>query len=992
MAEWLKNICLSPFKFGLDKVNYVAVNAISVIFNLYGKRLLKIDDDKIIKSNECKNERDIFYFYPLSLKQIEQDVGLNLVVIESGIINDLSLSIPWKAMLTEPTLITIADIKLVTSFSHNTNSIYFNSLENTNSYFLSSKGKIKENQDLLNAYKEINALLSEYFNKITLEIKQIEIELLEHFKVIINGITFSNSVLTVNKMQIYSSGDEKLLISIDKLQFNTVEYHLSIGEINIDTKFVNHLPNFYTDDSKSKLKLKLNIDVLKMEKLFLKNLDLVLDSDNILVKNISHIDIDDILLFKNDNSSTNLLSFSTENNICKLEKPIDIKFSSINDVVKWVGQLKEIICIITNKIIVINLEEPKEKNPLQIKNIESNIIYGDDYFNLKLDNLLVDEYTNFLGVKIVHDGTTGTMDKILIGEKGVVFLVNSNVLSNDFHVFSVTTKIIKNDLGIDISFNQANAVNIIQFINFVTNIIDKFTTPKSEEPDNLITNEMNNLDLSASIVDLSETLEIVEKIEEKKPYMVNLVIEESNLLVRYEETNFNAIVKKANICITTKTATNVTADILMNDFLLAKIQSKHLSSNSIVLEKFQIFLDPETFDQLNYIFGTLTPEKQFEDEPEFEISEEGLRQLHEALTRSFMAKSVIDLEKSIKGSTQSIIETHKKEEQNIQIFNTPQIKMLTTSFANLRSVLIDDYYLEKEDPMGLELEIIIKSLHLYLFDKLVKCNSNDKNDPAFLCAIFKEIELQKIKEEVHEKKKEPLISVFEKGRKIKPNFRDKYNIYIKTGGIIDTQCHDPEWKYFAKFCKDNMFEASVIIHGDALRSSIYLSPITTNIREETLLRLLAFFSNSHHIPKNNNPLYVDYFSVSCIDIVVNFYPLILKQIGMGPNAFTLKDFKIRLSPQVITHVDGIDKVISIICNKWKDDVKPENIFQFIPNIKIIKPYAVPFVNFIQLTTKYFKHAHNKKKIRAITKNFNKGADMISAFVKYGVNQVWEYFN
>ncbi|XWV25599.1 hypothetical protein QJ856_gp0155 [Tupanvirus deep ocean] len=992
MAEWLKNICISPFKFGLSKVNYVAVNAISVIFNLYGKRLLKIDDDKIIKSNECKDERDIFYFYPLPLKQIEQDLGLNLVVIESGVINDLVLSIPWKAMLTEPTLITIADIKLVIAFGQNTNSIYFNSLENTNSYFLSSKGKIKENQDLMNAYKEINALLSEYFNKITLEIKQIEIELLEHFKVIVNGVSFSNSVLTIDKIQIHSINNEKLLVKIDKLQFHTVEHQLSIGELNIDKQFVNYLPNFYTDDSKSKIKLRINVDVLRMEKLLLKNLDLVLDSNDVIINNISYIDIDDILLFRNDNPNTNLLMFSTENNICKLEKPIDIKFSSIGDVVQWIGQFKEIINVVTSKIIVISLEEPKEKNSFQIRNIESNIIYGDDYFHLKIDKFLVDKNTNFLGVTIVHDGTTGTMDKILIGDNGIVFFINSNVLSTDFHIFSKTTKINKNDSGVDISFNEANAVNIIQIINFVTNIIDKFTSPKPTEPDNLITNEINNLDMSASVIDLSETLEIIEKMDDKKPYMVNLEIIESNLLVRYEDTNFNAIVKNANICISTKSATNVIADILINDFLLANIQSKYLSSDSIKLDKCQIFLDPETFDQLNYIFGTLTPDKQTEDESEFEISEEGLKQLHEALARSFMAKSVVDLEKSIKGTTESIFENHKKTQQNIQIFNTPQIKMLTTSFANLRSILIDDYCLEQEDPKGLVFKMVIKSLHLYLFDKLVKYNSNDKNDPAFLCAIFKEIEIQKIREEVQENKNKPLISVFEKGRKIKSNTKDKYNLHIKTGGIIDTHCHDPEWKYFAKFCKDNMFEASLIIQGDALRISIYSSPIVTNIREETFLRLLAFFSNSHHIPKNNNPLYIEYFSVSGIDIVVNFYPLLLKQIGMGPNVFTLKDFKIRLSPQVITHIDGIDKAINIIGNKWKDDVNPENIFQFIPNIKIIKPYAVPFVNFIQLTTKYFKHAHNKKKIRAITKNINKSADMISAFVKHGVNQVWEYFN
>ena len=96
---------------------------ISIFFNLYGKRLLKIDDDKIIKKNECKDDKDIFYFYPLTIKQIEQNVGLNLITILSGTINDLILSVPWKAILTDPTLIEIDNIKLVTTFNENMESI-----------------------------------------------------------------------------------------------------------------------------------------------------------------------------------------------------------------------------------------------------------------------------------------------------------------------------------------------------------------------------------------------------------------------------------------------------------------------------------------------------------------------------------------------------------------------------------------------------------------------------------------------------------------------------------------------------------------------------------------------------------------------------------------------------------------------------------------------------------------------------------------------------
>ena len=969
MAEWLKNICLSPFKYGLNKINFVAVNVISMIFNLYGKRLFKMEDDKIIKENECKEERDIFYLYPLHLKQIEQDAGLNLIKIESGVVNDLVISVPWQAILTEPTLITVSNMELTMCFTQNTNSIYLCSLENTNSYFLTSKNNIKENQDLMNAYHEINSLLLQYFNKINLQIKSIEIVLLDHFKIIIDNMTYNNDVVSIDKILLQSLDEEKnIIISLEKIVYNKLTFDLSIGEIFIDCCFVEHLPDFYTDDSKSDLVINISIDVLRMDKLCVKNLNFRIAPNEIIIKQILHASVENILLFKeNIESDNNLIVFDTVNNICTFGKPINIKFSDIVDVIQWIKQTNQIIDCITKKIIVISLDDAPTKQPLFIQNIVSNIVYGDDIFGVCLDRIHIGEKNKFVGIKLAYEDTNAIIEEIVFDEVNGTTMINTDVKSKEFHMFAVLVTILKQDSGLDIYFDKTNAINLTEIINFVTIMIDKFTLKKKE----------------------SMQKSICETKQEKKLYPIGLHINNSKIFVKYEATNFDIVIKKSNICITTKEASDVAADILMNGYLVARLQSKYILSDSINVDVLQFFIDPEIFDQLNYLCGTLTPDP-IQYEPIVEITPAGLKQLHDALARSMMSGTVDELEKSLNETTKTIIDTCQNPKSNGKIFNAPQINILATSFANLRMVLIDDYIEEKE-PEGLQLKMIIKSFHCYFFNKLVLYNEQTKPESAFLCAILKDIEFKKIKEKYKEPQK-PLISIFESSKLLKPNTMDKYLLLIKTGGIIDTRCNNPEWKYFTKFSRDSMLDATIIMHGDALRVSINLASITANIREETLLRLLAFFSNSHHAPKNNNLSYIEYFNINGIDIILNYYPLILEQIGMGPAAFTLKDFKLCLSPQVISHTEGFDKLINIIGNKWKNDINPDNIIQFIPNIKIIQPYAVPVVNFFQLTTNYFRHAHNKRKIRAITKNINRGADMLSAFIKNGVDQVWEYFN
>jgi hypothetical protein len=221
---------------------------------------------------------------------------------------------------------------------------------------------------------------------------------------------------------------------------------------------------------------------------------------------------------------------------------------------------------------------------------------------------------------------------------------------------------------------------------------------------------------------------------------------------------------------------------------------------------------------------------------------------------------------------------------------------------------------------------------------------------------------------------------------------DTYMLQIRSGAIIDTTSTDPEWKYFVKFSTNNILNVNVNIQErTTLKINILVAPIIANIREETLLRLLAFFSNSHHVPEDSSIFDIEHFKINALKISISYYPLIIKNIDPSANIFSLKNYNLILSPQIIQHVDGIQKLIEILKDRWIIEINPENILQFVPNVKIIQPYAVPVMNFFQVIMRYFKNSYNKKRIRDLTKDIAQGTGIVAGLVKRGVQHIWDFF-
>ncbi len=278
-----------------------------------------------------------------------------------------------------------------------------------------------------------------------------------------------------------------------------------------------------------------------------------------------------------------------------------------------------------------------------------------------------------------------------------------------------------------------------------------------------------------------------------------------------------------------------------------------------------------------------------------------------------------------------------------------------------------------------QLNIHIDLVQLYTFDVIkslyskTDVNTSQIQNKPFLCIMFQDLKFKSCKKTI--------------------NFDAKYHLNIKSGAVMDMCCIDPKWKYFVKLSKNNAIDIQTHIHHDKYIVSVIVSPFNLNIREETLLRLLALFDSKYQLPasKPSTQVHFKYVNISGVDISLSYQPLLLKNVSFVQNGLSIKDFKIQLNPIIINDVNSINLLIKLVKDKWNSDINPSNIVQFIPNLKILKPYTSPIYQLLEITSRYFRNPSTRSRIRSITNSVSNGADFTSSLLKAGVNQIYELF-
>ncbi len=908
MTEWFKKIVNIPLQFGLTKINSLVSNSITLIFNLVGNRLFKMDNNKIIKNNECTDDKNFFYFYPLILKEFTQDFFLNTVKLISGNIDDLIISVPWRTMLSDKTVISIGYLKIDLTVSEKIN-VQISNVEN--SYFYQNSSNLHHN-DLSDAYTEIYNLLVKYFHQIKIKITVIEINLSEHLQLIIDNLSYDNDILTIDKISVYPADNKNIILAMMEniIYEKTSQHDVTIDNLDINHKLIQYLPKIYMEDNPGTHTIKLIINRAKIDLLNLIDCHLNITPDHIQLVNIKKININQFATVKIQIFGENVpvLTFNYAEKKIIISSKIKIRLKNIGSLIEWTTFIMDEISHLNEKILYVTKNPSADISNLQISNLSADIIIIDDVYSIQTENLIFGNKIILENIIIRTNDTIFISDNMVLTiDKKIIELFNFNMDALECVINAPTIKIIFHDNMFDIIFTNAYSKNII--IHFLTDSLQKMNVEKTE----------NNI-------------------------MVNLQLIKCRTSYIHQKNTIDILVGNGKIFLSDIISANDTIfDILLNNYHVAFFNVKYLSSEKIIIKNGKLFIDPQIFDKLNYLIGTLPQE---ESVPLNDKSDEIIN----ALNQSSYAHDFSEFEKQID-----------------QKLNSIQIE---------KPEIIENYVDEEwEEKVGkltnrllakLSLTVIGESLHIYFFDK-ISARSKPNIQNAFLCGTIDKISINKYC----------------------TMDATKYIINIKSMMILDNSTKNPKWYYFCRTINGDAFNGSVISSKGVLEISLNISPVATYIREETLIRLLAFFSNSYRVPPSNS-IYIKKFNINDIYLTINFCPMILKNINES-SSLTLHDFKIKLSGINTVNVDGFSTLINILSTQWKKDLNIDNILQFIPNIKIIKPYAKPLVNMFGIIFGYFKYAKNQKKIRALTKHITKNTDLVSNLIKIGINHIYDLF-
>lgn len=804
MSEWIKNILSVPLSYCVNQTNAIAVQAITLIFNLYGKRLFKMDTDNIIKKSECVDNRDIFHLCPLLLKDSSQIFGSNKLTLVSGTVTDLVISVPWKAILTDTTHVTIDSIDLTFDIGKNTGPI-MPLAEIQNSYLAADEKYINENENLFLLYGEINNLLIRYFNKVDFEIKTICINLLNCFTTTIANLTFSNNIVSIEKITFCHAINAKNNICTDVLgtlkNISIVSDNIIIDQIVLNSIFVTYLPTIYMDNSSymdnsfSTNSTNLTINDLIFDDIQITKLAVNIGPDMIMVKKLHHMSINKILIAEPINDantdSSDIMHFDVKTLNLKLWQKINLSLLDTTKFKLWMGKFQTIVASVKNKCIVVddsvndgvndgvnvvvndgvnnsvnnsvndgvNNTINGTSNSLSIDNIQLIINYADSMIDFSVGNIRVDSKIILSDIYVQHNNICVTLKNIVIDNSDNIVLVQPLILSKvpgqEFTFESNMTQI-KTGNSLDIYFTETNVTGITHLINFIITIIDKV--------------RYNNSKINSVPIDLSSTLYSLDQhVQESSPFTVTLYIKNSNITDK--EQNLDICIVKSEICITNRIVIDTVAYVVLRNVLISKIQSSYMSLNKVIIEQLQFFIDPKIFEQINCLISTLTADLQTgpcsvsesESESAHPVHKPNLKHIHEALSRSvieYNSPDIIDEEdvEMTFGLAQHKLSTHKLSTHKSMVGTTTFSKFsdLTKSFHDLHSVLIDNYRNDQPDADDLDIVLNIAILKIHMFDKLEPCVivqrvpklDSQVQKSSFMCCVLKDVKFCKSTEKI----------------------------------------------------------------------------------------------------------------------------------------------------------------------------------------------------------------------------------------------------
>ncbi len=972
--EWLRNICSIPINFGLDKTNYIVTNIITFVFNLYGQRLLKTDSDKIIRLTECNHNHNIFHLYPLNLKECNQDIMNNTIIIENGLIDGLDLIVPWKSLFSDTITIKINNIDLNVIIKERDKYESMSLLEDTNSYLYESEKITDIDKNIVDILNEINLLLKKCFNNIDIEINLVTIHLKDALSVVVRDIKYSNQLLSCKNISVYSvSKSTDKYLDINKIELNCKligTKNLLIGDIFVDSRIVDALPIIYLTDCESHIDFQILIDKFNLDDICLTKLAVSINENKIIVRDFFKMEVNSAIIVSKSAllSVYHVITFDSKYKTCDFEQCICCNIIDIYSLINLTKEYSHTIKTLKNKFV----SDDVKNYSLSINNLKI-IIVGQDSIKIDVKKIIIGENIELLGLNVEYQNTFIVCERCIVNNSDDKNMISFHNISSNNKVLDLESekiiykKIIdNNNTKHTVTFCRLKSPDIIETINYVSELIN---TIKSKLIPNISGNARDN------------SVNNHEKVSDdnKEPF-VSINIYNSIGTLKYKSLVLDLFVDQSNICLTTKTAIDTIINISLKNIIIAKISLQTITKDFVSVNSLKIFIDPDILDQLIYFSGLLKPSNEtiINNDYNQDIPPNVLEKIQEALSNTIISTSIEDLENSLQISTDGLFMNSCQNDYTNNLAS-PMIKILSDSVNNLRTAIINDY---SNDVPNNNFKLNIDSVHIYLYDKLTI-----EKTKSFLFIVIKNSSFVLSHKKIIPNN--PHIIIQNRNTE-QSNIKTSYKLLIDGLAFIDNDSIDSNWKYLLKF-KNKAINIHTILFNDTVKTYIRTSDFHANIREETLIRLFAFISNPNQFTTNNSKqtIFIEKFFMGEINGTINYLPIVFKNISFNSINLSIQDYQINIPIQSIRNVNGFDKLTKIIKTNIEKEINPKNVLQFVPNINIIEPYAMPITRIIALIGKYFKHDKNKQKLRKITRSIQNNMGVITGTISHNLQRIFD---
>lgn len=956
MAGWLINKCSVPLRWGMTTINNLtantnifAANLISFIFNEYGSRILKMEISDIIERTECTNDVNYFHIRPLKLRQLEQQVSASILMIDDGTIENLVVAFPWRNFGSKPAVITVAKISFSMNILKQENDLS-HSLDISNSYLRGLNISTRENQNLLDIYHEIVDLIMEKFKHIHFKVQTVNITVKSatNFSIIINNLSYINDVLTVDNVTFSHPEMGNLARLNDILYHNNESNMISIKTAIVRYELSRCIPDIYlSNDSSTTNQITINISELSLDSLNVANLQLVSKPDNIQIT-VASVVVSDIVTCTWINSNVLNVVYDLRSNVYLFNNPLSIHIYNFPSFTSWITSLTKFVSSLQAKIHTLPVEsnEPITSVPPQIHGLLLHVVNTYESFDMEIGHLILTDIVKMANVKFTAFNTFLCAKNFFIKDN-LFIATNFTIKNSGFNVKANMAQLQYWETKIQIGFDDAETDNVQAIVHFIMDIIQKFKAASESHE--------RSVEESRGIFDHNGAIS-----PEEPDRKIFLLLINSRLNFILHNENFQLVVESGELDISGHQIMHLTSSLNIDQFLIMRLKTGVLSVNDLDIEHLCMYVDPHIIHRLRRLLATLMPTT---GNASIDSDRTSTSDSPQTMLNSFLADSLAELQDYVQehnfvnssgNSKDGLIFDIDTEAPQLNLISgeslyLPGVKFFGSDQDDLTKIFIDDYENLHDD--SFELKIKIVSFHLYLFDELKSRQMQTPTQSAFMRVVLKDILITKKSHEIIEPSAIP-VCIIQHNRGERCSSFDKYSLRISTGAVIDMKTTHNRWKYFVKLSPTDALSLNVHMIGDFTRISIHLSPINVNVREELLTKMTTFFALNQPKSRITSHHMVEHFHISGLYVTLNYSPSIFPNIGFPEGVFAIYDHQFILSPQTLRYVDGFNTLAANVIAKWKSELNPDNIVQFIPNMRVIKPMALPVIKWLNAISRY----------------------------------------